>query len=99
MFLQSTFYSRGYCRDCETARKIERKGMNHLVHIILTVISSGLYAIIYASYAIGWYCIIKHRSVFWSCVHCGGNNVVNDKDKEADRSGIPEMFIKNINVE
>jgi hypothetical protein len=51
--------SKGYCQTCKKQVLIRRKGTNHLLHLILTLLTGGLWAIVWILCAIqidGWRC-------------------------------------------
>lgn len=55
--------AKGYCRTCQKQVRIRRKGTNHLLHLILTLLTGGFWII-------GWVmCAIKIDG--WRCSHCG----------------------------
>lgn len=55
--------ARGWCDDCEKNMKIERPGTNHVLHIILSLLTLGLWIPIWSI------CSIKIGG--WRCVQCG----------------------------
>lgn len=42
-----------YCPRCDATMPCEKNGLNHILHIILSVITGGMWLIIYALLAIG----------------------------------------------
>lgn len=51
--------STGYCKVCAKQTKIARPGTNHILHLILTVITFGIWSVIWLLSAIkigGWRC-------------------------------------------
>jgi hypothetical protein len=56
-----------YCKDCEKRIRAERKGTNHILHLILTIFTAGLWLIIWVGSAI--------KFGGWSCPSCGGNRL------------------------
>jgi len=53
----------GYCKRCNKQVMIRRKGTNHVLHLLLTLFTAGLWLLIWipASIRIGG----------WRCVQCG----------------------------
>lgn len=48
-----------YCKDCEKRIRAERKGTKHILHLILTIFTAGLWLIIWIGSSIkfgGWSC-------------------------------------------
>jgi hypothetical protein len=39
--------SKGYCRTCKKHVLIRRKGTNHLLHLILTILTGGLWIVVW----------------------------------------------------
>lgn len=60
-------YKGGYCNQCAAPRKLERKGTNHILHLLLTVITVGLWAIVWLGSTI--------KFGGWRCHQCGSTNV------------------------
>jgi len=54
---------KGYCGNCQKQVLIRRKGTNHLLHLILTLLTGGLWAIVWVI------CAIKVNG--WRCSQCG----------------------------
>jgi hypothetical protein len=49
----------GFCPSCQRGVVIRRKGPNHLVHLILSLLTSGLWVIIWLAVSVkpgGWKC-------------------------------------------
>lgn len=57
----------GYCNDCAERRKLERNGVNHILHLILTLVTFGLWVFIWILAAIS-----KDP---WRCSTCGSKNI------------------------
>jgi hypothetical protein len=53
-------YKGGFCKTCDAPRKLERKGANHILHLLLSVITFGWWLIIWALLSLpsigGWRC-------------------------------------------
>ena len=64
------YVAQGFCHDCDEFVKIEKRGLNHILHIILSIFTMGLWVVVYIFLAIaslgGW---------GWKCSKCGGDNV------------------------
>lgn len=49
----------GYCKMCEAQRKVTRPKANHVLHLILTIITLGVWGFIWLGVAVqfgGWRC-------------------------------------------
>jgi hypothetical protein len=49
----------GFCPDCDRRVVVFRKGTNHILHLILTVLTLGLWLIVWFGSAVkfgGWRC-------------------------------------------
>lgn len=57
----------GYCNNCDASRKVERKTANHILHLILTILTAGFWLIIWVLVAI--------RIGGWRCSSCGSKRV------------------------
>ena len=67
-------YKREYCHDCKRYVLAQRKGTNHVLHLLLSVITVGLWVIIWILLCIpidGWY-----------CPNCGGEDLEDLEDVE-----------------
>jgi hypothetical protein len=53
----------GYCTHCEKQVLIRRKGTNHVLHLLLTLVTGGLWLIVWIL------CAIKIGG--WHCAQCG----------------------------
>ncbi len=53
----------GFCKNCKRQVRIQRRGANHILHLLLTIITAGLWIIVWilASIKIGG----------WRCSQCG----------------------------
>jgi hypothetical protein len=56
--------SNGFCPKCGRGVKVERKGASHIIHFILTILTSGLWLIIWV--------ICGIMGTKWRCLSCGG---------------------------
>lgn len=59
MLLSST----GYCTQCNKQVLINKKGVNHILHLILTILTLGWWLIIWILLSISW--------GDWKCSQCG----------------------------
>jgi hypothetical protein len=55
--------AKGYCQTCEKQVLIKRKGTNHLLHLLLTLLTGGFWIIVWIL------CAIKVD--VWRCSQCG----------------------------
>lgn len=57
----------GFCRECKKRSVVTRPGTNHVLHLILTVLTLGVWVFIWmlASMKIGG----------WRCATCGGTGI------------------------
>ncbi len=63
-----TEYRQGYCKDCEKRVRLERKGTSHILHLLLTVFTVGLWLLIWIGLSI--------KMGGWTCPQCGGKRVL-----------------------
>lgn len=57
----------GFCKTCDKQTLVFRKGTNHLLHLLLTVFTAGIWAIVWIGSAI--------KFGGWRCATCGSNKV------------------------
>ena len=60
-------FKSGYCKNCEESRKVERGSTNHVLHLILSIITAGLWLIVWL--------LISVKIGGWRCSTCGSNKV------------------------
>lgn len=60
-------YKSGYCRRCKTKRQVERKGANHIKHLILTILTAGIWLIFWFGESF--------KVDDWRCSQCGSLKV------------------------
>lgn len=65
----------GYCLDCGCRGRLERKGINHILHLLLTVFTAGLWGIIWILSA-----VVRQP---WYCANCGSPTIVTNERKIA----------------
>lgn len=52
-------YSSGYCNFCDKTVKTERPGTNHILHLLLSIVTAGLWLIVWILTSVkfgGWRC-------------------------------------------
>ena len=57
----------GMCTDCRKRVVVFRKGTNHILHLILSVLTAGLWLIVWFGSAI--------KFGGWRCTECGSTRV------------------------
>lgn len=57
----------GFCKNCGQSRKVERRTANHVLHLILTILTAGFWLIVWILVAI--------RIGGWRCSACGSKRV------------------------
>lgn len=57
--------SSGVCSNCGTRRRTRKKTCNHVLHLILSIITAGLWVIIWI------FEVITDASTKYNCVECG----------------------------
>jgi hypothetical protein len=60
-------YAAGHCNRCEEPMKVERPGTNHILHLILSVLTFGLWLVIWIGVAV--------KFGGWRCSKCGTSRV------------------------
>ena len=74
-------YSRKFCKSCKENVKAECKGINHILHLILTVLTLGFWFIV-------WFILILSEMLGvtepWTCSKCGEHKLDHPR-KEAKR--------------
>ena len=60
-------YKSGFCKKCEQQRKVERPKTNHILHLLLSVITAGIWLIIWIGVSI--------KFGGWRCETCGSKKV------------------------
>jgi len=59
--------SSGYCKQCDKRVVVFRKGTNHILHLILTLVTAGLWLIVWIGSAI--------KFGGWRCSECGSTDI------------------------
>lgn len=72
----ATEYTSGYCRNCAAPRKLERKGTNHILHLLLSIVTFGVWLIV-------WLLVARLRFGGWNCSVCGSDDVTTRVPQEA----------------
>ena len=57
----------GFCSVCDKQVMVRREGTNHVLHLILSVLTAGLWIIIWILAAI--------KIGGWRCTQCGSTNI------------------------
>lgn len=60
-------YTGGSCKQCGVARKLERKGTNHVLHLLLSIFTLGLWLIVWVGVTV--------KFGGWRCSQCGSTKV------------------------
>lgn len=68
--------SRGYCEVCQKHRAIQRSGTNHVLHLLLSVFTAGLW--------IPAWVIVSMDPTGWRCLKCGA--VADTKEQRLGRA-------------
>ena len=65
--MSATDFSTGFCDVCTCRVRIERRGVNNILHLIMSIITAGVWLIIW---------LLNHvvRQP-WRCVQCGSKSV------------------------
>jgi hypothetical protein len=71
----ATEYTSGYCRRCAVPSKLERKGTNHVLHLLLSIVTLGLWLIVWIGVAV--------KFGGWSCSQCGSEDVTTSVPRNA----------------
>lgn len=57
----------GYCGECQEKRVVYRPGTNHILHLLLSLVTAGFWLII-------WFCCsVKFGG--WRCATCGSQKI------------------------
>jgi hypothetical protein len=62
-------YKSGFCQACGEQRKVERQKINHILHLLLSIITFGLWLIVWLG--------ISVRVGGWRCEKCASTKVKN----------------------
>lgn len=65
----ATKHKQGFCKDCEKLVPVTSPGTNHILHLLLSIITAGIWVIIWILAAIS--------SGPWRCSICGGKKISN----------------------
>ena len=58
-------YSTGFCEHCNDNVKIQRKTPNHIFHFIMSILTCGIWLLV-------WACLSSEKDS-WRCSRCGAN--------------------------
>jgi hypothetical protein len=56
--------SSAFCRNCNAQVMVTKPGVNHLLHLILTILTAGLWLLI-------WIPLMLFGGGSWRCAKCG----------------------------
>ncbi len=56
----------GFCKECQERTKLEKGGASHIPHLIMTILTGGLWLIIWL-----FACVTGQ----WRCSVCGSNKL------------------------
>lgn len=59
----------GFCQQCNKQSVVFRKGTSHILHLLLTVLTAGLWLIVWIGSAI--------KFGGWRCTQCGSKQISN----------------------
>lgn len=59
----------GHCKDCAKQSVVFRKGTNHILHLLLTLCTAGIWLIFWFGNAI--------KFGGWRCIQCGSSKISN----------------------
>ncbi len=57
----------GFCKDCNAQRVVWRKGTNHILHLLLTLVTLGWWLIVWI--------LIGVKFGGWRCEQCGSKRI------------------------
>lgn len=57
----------GFCQHCNAQRVVFRKGTSHLLHLVLTVLTLGLWLLIWVGVSV--------KFGGWRCSTCGSSKI------------------------
>jgi len=60
-------YKTGFCKQCNEQRKVSRKSTNHILHLLLTVLTFGFWIIFWIGVSV--------KVGGWRCDACGSTKV------------------------
>ena len=55
---------KGFCSRCKKTRILERERVNHILHLLLSIITMGFWVIM-------WIMITIRHDMWWYCFDCG----------------------------
>ena len=61
--------SSGFCKNCNKQVVVFRKGTNHILHLLLTLCTFGLWLFVWFGSAV--------KFGGWRCVQCGSSKISN----------------------
>lgn len=60
-------YKSGFCAQCNQQSKVSRANANHILHLILSVLTAGLWIIVWIGVAV--------KFGGWRCETCGSTSI------------------------
>lgn len=75
-------HSQGYCRHCRRTVMAQRDGVNHILHLLLSLFLCGLWIPVWI------FIIIFAANAAWFCPVCGGPTDYDDEYRD-ERRGEP----------
>lgn len=60
-------YKSGFCANCNQGRKVERPKINHILHLLLSILTAGIWLLIWLGVSV--------RVGGWRCEACGSTKV------------------------
>ncbi len=57
----------GFCVTCNKNVMVRRKGTNHILHLLLSIITFGFWIIVWI--------LVALKIGSWRCTQCGGTNI------------------------
>ena len=63
----ATQHKQGYCKQCKQIRPVMRPGTNHILHLILSIVTAGIWVIVWILAAV--------KIGGWRCESCGGSQI------------------------
>ena len=76
----ATDYTKKYCKDCEKSVKAERRGVNHVLHLILSICTGGLWLLVWIG--------ISVKVGGWRCGDCYGKNLAGKAPRKLETMAV-----------
>jgi len=68
-----------YCKGCQQSTLAQRPKVNHILHLLLSVLTAGVWIIV-------WILVSFLHLGGWKCSHCGGDTHYFDKGPNGEGS-------------